>query len=370
MSHQIRASLMFSQPSLPQKDHWLTSFGKAVCAGIKTVWDLGKRIFAKPTIYQEVKTLDSYTESYHLAFQEQNVKPVTIPATIRSSTVDIRPIQTKPLESTRPDVPVAPAQIIQSRITPPKYQPQPKKAMPKAPKVEIQAKPEILNRTIPTFMDNPRIIGNAFQLVANQQDGKVVSEIEGIETNVNQTLSVALSTKRAPQGLGISITTSGAMLIWHKNADLDEINRLRLQIQKMYLAIAMIHSLKDNLGYDITSVNEGENIVVITAEKNKREVTVLLDAATGDIVNDFAHFQKLTCIDESEKLLEALSAKGVDYQPMCSVPKDDNGVLLFDMAIGEVTIDDHSNDNDRHLIIETFRKLGIQANVEFDSPCG
>ena len=138
----------------------------------------------------------------------------------------------------------------------------------------------------------------------------------------------------------------------------------------MYLAIAMIHSLQDNLGYDIIAVHEGENIVIITGEKNKREITILLDATTGDIVSDFSHFKKMTCFEESEKLMEALLVKGVSYQPMGSIPKDDDGVLLFDMAIGEITIDDHSSENDRHMVLEAFRKLGIQANIQFDSPCG
>jgi hypothetical protein len=246
----------------------------------------------------------------------------------------------------------------------------PKKTMAKAPSLKLEPRqPKIVHAALPTFMDDPEILGDTFLLVANRHKGQQVAQIAGIEQSVNQVLSVAITTPKVPVGVGVVIIKEGATFVWNTQSDLKEVEKIRLQLQKTYLAIAMIRSLQEKLGYAIERVFEQENFVGIEAIKDQKTITVFLNATDGSIMTDFGHFKNNACFNEAKKLLDSLSDKGVTYQPLGTIPKDDSGVPILEMAIGDITIWDQTED-DRRKLLESFQRLGIASVIDFDSPCG
>lgn len=370
MSHMLYASLQ-TQPK--PKGFWSKCWSVATW-GPRKVYNA---IRPKPSIQDN--TTDLYDYSQEIL---RTIKPVTYPSYSTEASDNNEEEYEEEYEEEEEVIEEAP--IKTENITPKNIEaqeievvsqpPRIKKTLPQTvkeqPPIKVEPEqPKHLNRALPTFMTNPQIIADTFFIVANREKGKMIEGITGIENDVNKTVNVAISTPKIPEGIGVIINDKDTFLVWNKKSDLEKIDHLRLQLQKVYLAITAIRSLQDHLGYEVGTVSEKDQTVAIEAQKQGKWITIFLNAGNGEILTDFGNFKGTECFEEARALLDSFEEGGVEITPHGAIPKDNAGVPLMDMIQGEITIMDQTEDDRRH-ILEAFRRSGMASVIQFDSRCG
>jgi hypothetical protein len=211
-----------------------------------------------------------------------------------------------------------------------KSQPQ-TQTLPSGPRYGIQG----------TFLKDEDLRQRAFEMVAGEERGTIITKIEGIEPDINKHVIVVLKTPKVPEGLGLAVgpeierivsypnarderkKTRVEAFVWNNSSPAGELKRLKERLEEVYYALS-VKEVLHALGYDV-DCKKTEKGYHFVGNDSPREVHVHVEK--DRIFSDLGGFRDLECFEEAEVIRKLLDRYGIAIGNITQDPKDSGGEI-------------------------------------------